>query len=80
LVKKKFGCYRLLKIKGEGLDRNSGGLEFGRELSEFVGAAGNEDKVVMIASKEFGKFVSDPARCAGDKNVRHAGILADRGS
>jgi hypothetical protein len=30
---------------------------------------------LMIASEKPGKFVSNPARCPGDKNGRHASIL-----
>jgi hypothetical protein len=51
-------------------------LEFGGDLREFVGAAGHQDEIVMVAGEEFRQFVADAARGSGDECHGHAFILA----
>jgi hypothetical protein len=51
-----------------------GFLEFGCELPEFIGAAGDENQVVAFAGEDAGEFQSDAERGAGDQSsfaVRH---------
>ena len=43
------------------------GLQFGCDLRQLVGAAGDENQVVMVASEKLGEFVSDAAGGAGDE-------------
>ena len=51
-------------------------LQFRRNLCQPVAAARNENQVVMIASEEFGEFISDAAGGTCDQDSRHAVILA----
>ena len=68
LVEEKLGRGWLGEIEGDGLDRDALRLQFGGDLREFVGAAGYEDQVVMVAGEELGEFVSDAAGGAGDED------------
>src|SRR5208283_904428 len=67
LVEKKLCCGRRSQIEGDSLDADALRLQLGGNLSELVSAAGDQDEIVMVAGKEFGQFVSDAARGAGDE-------------
>ena len=54
LVEEKFGRQWRGQIECDGLYGDAVRLQFGRDLSEFVGAAGDEDQIVMVAGEEFG--------------------------
>ena len=75
LIEEKLRRGRCGEIEGDGLDRDAVSLQFGGDLREFIGAAGDQHQVVMVAGEEFGEFVSDAAGGAGDENG-HEGILA----
>ena len=71
LVEEKLRCRRGGEVECDGLDRDAVSLQFVGDLREFVGAAGDQHQVVMVAGEEFGQFVSDAAGGAGDEDGGH---------
>jgi hypothetical protein len=43
-------------------------LQFCCDLPKFVAAARNKHQIVMITRKQFGEFISNPARSSSDEN------------
>ncbi len=65
--KRNFGAGGVGEIESDGLYRDALRLQFVGDLRQFVGAAGNQHQIVMIAGEELGEFVSDAAGGAGDE-------------
>jgi hypothetical protein len=54
MIEQKFWCQWRGQVEGDGFHGYAVELQFGRDLGEFVGAAGDEYEIVMVAGEEFG--------------------------